>query len=205
MRNKTPKSVFQIYIFINIIGPHRCHNCTVWKWKQFTSYALAMVTSTSTPVSKFIEVTCLTNSLGECKSMMRLWTRIWNLSQVLLPSPQGVLRVVIRSTLVGQRTGPCGIEETNECKNQLVSIAAIAGGVGRESLWRLRLRLHTLTGKLSFLAREIKSLHTFSNERTLAEVKVMRIRCTGATSDFGFSMSLPTVVDACNILNKIEY
>lgn len=40
-------------------------------------HALAIVTSTSTPVSKFIDVTCLTNSLGECKSTMRLCTRIW--------------------------------------------------------------------------------------------------------------------------------
>ena len=38
--------------------------------------------------------------------MTRLWIRIWNLSQVLEPSPQGVLRVVMRSVLVGMRTGP---------------------------------------------------------------------------------------------------
>lgn len=85
-----------------------------------TAYELAMVTSTSTPVSRFIDVTCLTNSLGECKSIIRLCTRIWNLSQVLLPSPQGVLRVVMRSTLVGQRTGPC----KNKTKKPLVDYSA---------------------------------------------------------------------------------
>ena len=31
----------------------------------------------------------------------------WKRSQVLEPSPQGVLRVVMRKTLVGMRTGPC--------------------------------------------------------------------------------------------------
>merc|ERR1739838_88011 len=64
-----------------------------------------MVTSTSTPGSMEMEVICLTIS-GECRSITRLWTRIWNLSQVLEPSPQGVLRVVILNVLVGILTGP---------------------------------------------------------------------------------------------------
>lgn len=38
--------------------------------------------------------------------MTRLWIRIWKRSQVLEPSPQGVLRVVILRILVGIRTGP---------------------------------------------------------------------------------------------------
>jgi hypothetical protein len=38
--------------------------------------------------------------------MRRLWMRISKRSQVLVPSPQGDLRVVMRSTLVGMRTGP---------------------------------------------------------------------------------------------------
>merc|ERR1719340_485088 len=66
-----------------------------------TSYASAMVTSTSTPGSMEMEVICLTISEGECKSMTRLWILIWNLSQVLEPSPQGVFRVVILRVLVG--------------------------------------------------------------------------------------------------------
>lgn len=53
-----------------------------------------------------IEVICLTTSAGECRSMRRLWMRISKRSQVLVPSPQGDLRVVMRSTLVGMRTGP---------------------------------------------------------------------------------------------------
>ena len=35
-----------------------------------------------------------------------LWMRISNLSQVLVPSPQGDLRQVMRRCLVGRRTGP---------------------------------------------------------------------------------------------------
>jgi hypothetical protein len=38
--------------------------------------------------------------------MSRLWIFISKQSQVLEPSPQGVLRVVILRTLVGMRTGP---------------------------------------------------------------------------------------------------
>merc|ERR1719376_1218790 len=53
-----------------------------------------------------MEVICLTISDGEWRSITRLWTRIWNLSQVLEPSPQGVLRVVMRRVLVGILTGP---------------------------------------------------------------------------------------------------
>jgi hypothetical protein len=40
--------------------------------------------------------TALTVSEGECRSTMRLWMRISKRSQVLEPSPQGVLRVVMR-------------------------------------------------------------------------------------------------------------
>merc|ERR1711994_1166050 len=69
-------------------------------------YESAMVTSTSTPGSMEMDVICLTISDGECRSITRLWMRIWNLSQVLEPSPQGVLRVVMRRVLVGIRTGP---------------------------------------------------------------------------------------------------
>lgn len=38
--------------------------------------------------------------------MSRLWILIWNRSQVLEPSPQGVFLVVILKVLVGMRTGP---------------------------------------------------------------------------------------------------
>lgn len=70
------------------------------------AYASAMVTSTSTPGSILMLVICLTISDGECRSITLLCIRIWNLSQVLEPSPQGVLRVVMRRILVGMRTGP---------------------------------------------------------------------------------------------------
>ena len=53
-----------------------------------------------------MEVICFTISDGECKSITRLWMRISYLSQVLVPSPFGALRVVIRKFLVGRRTGP---------------------------------------------------------------------------------------------------
>lgn len=49
---------------------------------------------------------CFTISEGLCKSMTLLWMRIWKRSQVLEPSPQGVLRVVMRRIFVGIRTGP---------------------------------------------------------------------------------------------------
>merc|ERR1712045_427368 len=74
--------------------------------RKSPSYASAMVTSTSTPGSIEMEVICLTISEGEWRSMTRLWILIWNLSQVLEPSPQGVFLVVILRTLVGILTGP---------------------------------------------------------------------------------------------------
>lgn len=69
-------------------------------------YGSAIVTSTSTPGSMLMDVTCFTVSELDRKSMIRLWMRIWKRSQVLDPSPHGVFRVVILSTLVGRRTGP---------------------------------------------------------------------------------------------------
>lgn len=53
-----------------------------------------------------IDVICFTTSGGEKRSINLLWMRSSNLSQVLVPSPQGDLRVVTRSVLVGMRTGP---------------------------------------------------------------------------------------------------
>merc|ERR1712189_114286 len=52
------------------------------------------------------EVICFTTSGGLCKSMSRLCILISKRSQVLDPSPQGVLRVVMGRVLVGRRTGP---------------------------------------------------------------------------------------------------
>lgn len=49
---------------------------------------------------------CLTTSAGACISIRRLWILISNRSQVLVPSPQGDLRVVMVRHLVGMRTGP---------------------------------------------------------------------------------------------------
>ena len=40
------------------------------------------------------------------RSITRLWILISRCSQELVPSPQGDLRVVMRRTLVGMRTGP---------------------------------------------------------------------------------------------------
>lgn len=47
-----------------------------------------------------------TISDGVWRSMRRLWMRISKRSQVLVPSPHGLLRVVMRRVLVGRRTGP---------------------------------------------------------------------------------------------------
>mmetsp|Transcript_469 Transcript_469/g.422 ORF Transcript_469/g.422 Transcript_469/m.422 type:complete len:127 (-) Transcript_469:81-461(-) len=66
----------------------------------------AMVTSTSTPGSIEIEVICFTTSEGECKSMRRLWMRISQRSNVLVPSPHGDFLTHRRRVLVGKRTGP---------------------------------------------------------------------------------------------------
>ena len=83
----------------------------------------AIVTSTSTPASMLIMI-CFTTSVGALRSIKRLWILftvslqlprecvelgtylISNISQVLLPSPHGVLRVEILRFLVGRRTGP---------------------------------------------------------------------------------------------------
>ena len=83
-----------------------------------------MVTSTSTPGSREMEVICLTTSAEEVRSINRLWILISYRSQVLDPSPHGlskyqllspalpsrlvthVFRVVCFKNLVGSRTGP---------------------------------------------------------------------------------------------------
>merc|ERR1739843_36261 len=49
---------------------------------------------------------CLTTSVGAFRSIRRLWILISYVSQVLEPSPQGLLRVVTLRFLVGMRTGP---------------------------------------------------------------------------------------------------
>ncbi len=90
------------------------------------SYA-AIVTSTSTPAS-ILMIICFTTSVGALRlshpsarephnirppkprepthSINRLWILISYVSHVLLPSPHGVLRVVIFRLLVGRRMGP---------------------------------------------------------------------------------------------------
>eukprot|EP00168_Porphyra_purpurea_P015961 TRINITY_DN5058_c0_g1_i1.p2 TRINITY_DN5058_c0_g1~~TRINITY_DN5058_c0_g1_i1.p2 ORF type:complete len:103 (+),score=10.16 TRINITY_DN5058_c0_g1_i1:79-387(+) len=69
-----------------------------------------MVTSTSTPGSMEMEVMCLTTSEGLWRSMRRLWMRISKRSQVLVPSPQGDLRVVITRFWWGASTGPFDLQ-----------------------------------------------------------------------------------------------
>ena len=61
---------------------------------------------TSNPGSMLINVICLTILDGLKRSITLLWILIWNLSQVLKPSPQEVFLVVILSALVGILTGP---------------------------------------------------------------------------------------------------
>ena len=66
-----------------------------------------MVTSTSTPGSVLMELICLPISEGLRRSMSRLWILIWNWSQVLELSPQGIFSHSY-SVLVGLRvwSGP---------------------------------------------------------------------------------------------------
>ena len=45
-------------------------------------------------------------NVGKTHSINRLWIRISKVSQVLLPSPQGVFLVVTFRLFVGRRTGP---------------------------------------------------------------------------------------------------
>ena len=62
----------------------------------------AMVTSTSTPGSREMEVICLTTSAEEVKSINRLWILISYRSQVLEPSPQGLVSSVqVRQRVLG--------------------------------------------------------------------------------------------------------
>ena len=65
-----------------------------------------MVTSTSIPGSIDSWVIWRTVSVGDWRSITRLWILIWYLSQVFEPSPFGVLRVVILKVFVGILTGP---------------------------------------------------------------------------------------------------
>ena len=75
-----------------------------------------MATSTWTEASIWMVVMLLTTSIGlwvnrsrkryATRSITLLWILISRCSQVLVPSPQGDLRVVIRRNLVGIRTGP---------------------------------------------------------------------------------------------------
>ena len=62
--------------------------------------------STSTFGSMLIAVICCTAAVDEYRLNTRLWMRISKVSQVLVPSPFGDLRVQIFSVFVGMRTGP---------------------------------------------------------------------------------------------------
>ena len=108
-----------------------------------------MVTSTSTPGSMLMDVTCLTVSDAERRSMTRLWILIWNLSHVLEPSPHGVFLVVMRSTFVGRRTGP--YTSSFFSRDPLMRSAQTGRGRG----WRLDARSrHTFLQTLDVGARQ---------------------------------------------------
>merc|ERR1719409_1449726 len=82
-----------------LLKPHTA--CTIGETTGGEVYSMsAIVTSTSTPGSMEMLVICLTISDGECRSIRRLWMRISKRSHVLVPSPQGDLRVVMRSVFV---------------------------------------------------------------------------------------------------------
>src|SRR5699024_11903410 len=64
--------------------------------------------------------------------MIRLYSLISNLSQVLEPSPHGDLRVVMRRCLVGRRTGPRASRfRVLAASTNLVHTESKDGGTGR--------------------------------------------------------------------------
>merc|ERR1711937_272305 len=91
-----------------------------------------------------MEVICLTISLGEWRSMTRLWIRIWNLSQVLEPSPQGVLRVVILKRFSRHSDGALDLEtllfgSLNQVAADLLQALHVSGREGNSDAMHGRL------------------------------------------------------------------
>lgn len=149
-----------------------------------------MVTSTSTPGSMEMLVICFTISDGEYRSIILLWILIWNLSQVLEPSPQGVLRVVILKILVGIRTGPLAF-----------SFCFLAPSISSEHTAKIHPTINKQTKQSMFFSnlffKNFFVNKPFSNDRTFRDVKVIRILWMGEASCPGFS-GFSTLVVAWN-------
>ena len=72
--------------------------------KRKNNYISSILTKTSSG-TRILIIRLMTRSSASM-SMRRLWIRISHLSQVAVPSPQGVLRTGTRSRLVGRGIGP---------------------------------------------------------------------------------------------------
>lgn len=94
--------------------------------------------STSTPGSMVMLVMVFTASEGACRSMMRLWMRIWKRSHELVPSPQGVLRVVILRIFVGRRTGPATLSLWDSLLKSRARFLSVAHTVIRQDEAHIR-------------------------------------------------------------------
>lgn len=145
---------------------------------------LPTVLPTRHPSPHLMDVICLTTSAGECRSMRRLWMRISKRSQVLVPSPHGDLRVVMRSVLVGRRTGPLTLSCLSLAPR--TRSADTARGRGQRPggsaglVWVLCMQCSSSSGDRSYIITP--SGAPFSRLLTLREVRVMRMRCTCGSS-----------------------
>lgn len=136
------------------------------------------MTSTSTPGSMMMLAIFFIISDGEYRSITLLWMRIWKRSHVLDPSPHGVFRVVIRKILVGIRTGPLTF---NFC------FLALPSNSEHTEIVRISVKKLNWLIEVQIVYRCTLFHLPFSSERTLREVRVILIRCIGATSCPGFS------------------
>ena len=108
-----------------------------------------------------MEVICLTISEGEWRSITRLWILSWNLSQVLEPSPQGVLRVVILRTLVGILTGPLTYSNKRLIKYKPKIVGTPSVSTKATILWLKPLKAKI--EKIGFLLYQSEIKHCMSN------------------------------------------
>ena len=106
--------IITVWLWYICCGCILCINQPLHRKKDYQSHFFltnnptnkTKIVSTTSSKIKVKDTICLTISDGLWRSIRRLWILISNLSQVLEPSPQGVLRVVIFRYFVGIRTGP---------------------------------------------------------------------------------------------------
>ena len=104
------------------------------------------------------------------RSITLLWILISRCSQVLVPSPQGDLRVVMRRNLVGIRTGP-------------------------DTLTLLLRARRLISEQTTQLDSQPQRTLPFSTALTLVEVRVIRMRCTSSLTTLSFSIDVSLVYE----------